>query len=252
MKNLFLIISLIALSGCSIVGPQSRGVRLVGGAATEQLTPGMHLWFPVLYGLEEVDVSIQKNEVVTEAASRDMQSVHVTLAVNWSVSPDQVVNVYKTLGNTREVLNKIIVPAVSEVLKATTTKRTAEEILSQRMALKDEIDKAFKSRVETYGLKLYEVSIVHLTFSEGFTAAIEAKQVAEQHSQQAKYLAEKAINDAQAAINTAKGQAEAQRLVQTTLTPAILQQQAILKWDGHFPQMMGGNGALPFVNFNAK
>jgi len=58
----------------------------------------------------------------------------------------------------------------------------------------------------------------------------------------------KASKEAQGEINRAKGQAEAQRLLRENLTPQILQKHAIEKWDGHFPTVMSGNGALPFIN----
>lgn len=60
----------------------------------------------------------------------------------------------------------------------------------------------------------------------------------------------KASKEALAQVNRAKGQAEAQRLQRLTLTPTLLQQQAIEKWDGHFPTVMGGNGTLPLINLD--
>jgi len=92
------------------------------------------------------------------------------------------------------------------------------------------------------------VSLVDFVFSPEFNKAIEAKQVAEQQAKQATFLVLKAAKEAEAEINKAKGQAEAQRLQQQTLTPILLQRQAIEKWDGKFPTVMGGSGALPFIN----
>ena len=80
------------------------------------------------------------------------------------------------------------------------------------------------------------------------TKAIEAKQIAEQEAKQAEFTVQKATQDAQAEINRAKGQAEAQRLQRQSLTPEILQQQAIEKWNGQFPTVMGGGGTLPLIN----
>lgn len=53
--------------------------------------------------------------------------------------------------------------------------------------------------------------------------------------------------DAQAEVNRARGQAEAQRLLKTSITQEILQKMAIEKWDGQFPQVMG-SGTIPFLN----
>ena len=95
-----------------------------------------------------------------------------------------------------------------------------------------------------------DVSLVNFAFSPEFSKAIEAKQIAEQEAKQAEFSAKKATQEAQAEINRAKGQAEAQRLQRQTLTAPLLQQQAIEKWDGHFPTVMGGNGTLPLININ--
>lgn len=252
MNRIYLLsVTLMMFSGCAIVGPQEQGVRMVAGRASEVLEPGPHVWFPVLYGVKNLDVSIQKSEVETSAASKDLQEVRSKVAVNWSIHPEKVSLVYKTIGDERDALERIVIPAVNEILKAATAKRAAEQILTHRLELKAEIDKSLNDRLNNYGLKLSDVNIVDLHFSDQFTHAIEEKQISEQRSQQSKYLAEKAVNDAQAEVNRAKGQAEAQRLIKATITPEILKQKAIDKWDGKFPQVMSA-GTLPFINLNMK
>ncbi len=140
---------------------------------------------------------------------------------------------------------------VTEILKANTNKKTAEQIIAQRSDLKEDIEKDLKSRLTPYHLMIDDVALVNFSFSHEFNAAIEAKQVAEQEAKQAEFVAQKATQEAQAEINRAKGQAESQRLLRLTLTPELLQKQAIEKWDGHFPMVMGGNGTLPLININS-
>ena len=250
MEKIIVLFPLILfLCACSIVGPGQRGVRVILGAASSDVkAPGPYLWVPFVLGMAEMDVQVQKSEIKTTAASKDMQEITTELAVNWSLNPDKVVETYKNVGDEDDILKRIIVPAVNEVMKAATSKRTAEEILSQRLALKADIDAGLKDRLEKYGLSFGDVSIVNLAFSQQFTQAIEEKQIAEQKSKQAVYEKEKATQDALAAVETAKGQQAAQNLVKASITAEILQQRAIEKWDGHFPQVMGGNGTLPFLN----
>jgi prohibitin 1 len=245
-----IVMMLMFLTGCSIVGPQERGVRLTAGKAGEVLESGPHLWFPVLYGIQTVNVSIQKSEIQTSAASKDLQEVTTTVAVNWSVTPDKVTEVYKTIGDEDEALSRIVTPAVNEILKSATAKKTAEEILTQRMELKAEIDKSLQHRLSTYGLSLSDVNIVNLHFSTDFTKAIENKQIAEQQSKQSRYLAEKAVNDAQAEVNRAKGTAESQKLLKATITPEILQKMWIEKWSGDVPQVVGNDKLMFNIPLN--
>jgi prohibitin 1 len=99
----------------------------------------------------------------------------------------------------------VINPAISEVLKAATPKKTAEEILKQRSELKNEIDGELKTRLEKYGIRIDDVSLVNIAFSPEFAKSIEAKQIAEQEAKKADYVAQKAIKEAEAEVNRAKG-----------------------------------------------
>jgi len=253
MKKMIVVLCLgLVFSGCSIVGPGERGVRITLGSVSEEAkAPGAYFWIPFLVGMENIDVQVQKADIESNAASKDMQDVHAHVAVNWSLSPDKVVSTYKAIGDERAVETRILNPAVNEVMKAATAKRTAEEVLTKRLEMKKDIDEGLSARLSQYGITLHDVSIVDLKFSEGFSQAIEHKQIAEQQAKQASYVAEKATQDARAEVERAKGQAEAQRLLKSTMTSEILQQRAIEKWDGHFPQVMGG-GSVPFLNLNLK
>ncbi len=247
-----LLILAMFLSGCSMIGPGERGVRVsFGSAGNEVLSSGYYIWIPFITRVDAVDIQIQKNDVESTGATKDMQDVHAEVAVNWSVDPANVVKTYKEIGDERVVWHRIVIPAVNEVMKASTAKRTAEEVLTKRMDMKKDIDTGLKERLAQYGIAIHDVSIVNLKFSEGFTQAIEHKQIAEQQAQQASYVAAKAIQDAKAEVERAKGQATAQQLIRSSITPEILQQKAIEKWDGKFPQVMG-SGALPFLNIKMK
>lgn len=248
----YMIIAALLLTGCSVVGPGERGVRVSLGTVSEDpKLPGAYLWIPGLLGMAKVDVQIQKSDIQSTAASKDMQDIQAEIAINWSLSPENVVKTYKEIGDEYYVAQRILIPAVNEVMKAATAKRTAEEVLTHRMEMKKDIDDGLVARLKQYGITLHDVSIVNLKFSEGFTQAIEHKQIAEQQAQQAVYVSQKATQEAKAEVERAKGQAEAQRLVQTSTTAAILQQRAIEKWDGKFPQVMG-SGALPFINLKMQ
>lgn len=246
-----LAMSLGFLCACTVVGPGQRGVRISLGTVSEDpKPPGAYVWIPFIMGMDKIDVQIEKSEISSNAASKDMQDIHAEVAINWSMAPENVVKTYKAIGDQHEVERRILEPAVNEVMKSTTAKRTAEEVLTKRMEMKKDIDDGLILRLAQYGITLHDVSITNLKFSEGFTQAIEHKQIAEQQAQQAAYVAQKATQDAKAEIERAKGQAEAQRLMKSTITQEILQQRAIEKWDGHFPQVMGAN--TPFISFDSK
>ncbi|MCA9326249.1 prohibitin family protein [Candidatus Saccharibacteria bacterium] len=184
-----------------------------------------------------MDTRIQKEQQDTTAATADLQDVKATLALNYALNQQDALKVFKDIG--MEYNDRVVTPTVQESFKAATAKYTASELLTRRAEVKNEALSAIKKRLEPYGVKIEDLNIVNFSFSPEFARAIEAKQVAAQQAEQAKYNAEKANVDAQADINRARGQAEAQRLIQTTITPDVLQKQAIDKWDGKMPNYMG-------------
>ena len=251
--GIVLLLAAIIFRPFTIVKAGERGVVMnFGKVQNTVLDEGIHPIVPIVTSVKRLSVRVQKNDFQSDAASKDLQKVTTELAVNWHIDPAQVNKIYQQVGDQEQIVTGIITPAVSEVLKAATAKKTAEEIITKRTALKEEIDNQLKTRLADYGIIVDDVSLVNFGFSPEFTKAIETKQIAEQEAKQAEYIALKASKEAQAEINRAKGQAEAQKLLRQNITPQLLQKQAIEKWDGSFPQVMGGNNALPFINITPQ
>jgi regulator of protease activity HflC (stomatin/prohibitin superfamily) len=148
-------------------------------------------------------VRVQKTDIKADAASKDLQSITTDLAVNWNVDPAKVNQVFQQVGDEEQIVVSILSPAISEVLKAATSKKTAEEIITKRTELKTEIDNSLKKRLQSYGVVVRDVSLINFGFSPEFSKAIEAKQIAEQEAKQAEFAVQKATQDAQAQINRA-------------------------------------------------
>jgi regulator of protease activity HflC (stomatin/prohibitin superfamily) len=233
----------------TIVNTGDRGVVMrFGKVQNIILDEGIHPIMPIATSVKKISVRVQKTDIESQAGTKDLQVITVAVALNWHIDPAHVSNVYQRVGDREQIVNTIILPAITEVLKAATPNKTAEEILKERAELKAEIDNKIKLRLAAYGIQVDDVSLVNVAFSPEFTRAIEAKQIAEQEAKQADYVALKAKKDAEAEVNRARGQAEAQKLLRQNLTPQILQKQAIEKWDGRFPQVMGGSNSLPLIN----
>jgi regulator of protease activity HflC (stomatin/prohibitin superfamily) len=248
---LSLLVGMTLLKSLVTVNPGERGIVInLGKVQDGILDEGTHLVIPFFTSVKKLNVRIQKTDIEASAGTKDLQSISTNLSLNWYIDPTKVNKVYQQIGNEEDVVTRIITPALNEVLKAATPKKTAEEILIQRAELKEEIDRDIKKRLAVYGIQVTEVALVNVGFSPEFAKAIEAKQIAEQQAKQAEYEALKAAKQAQAEINRAKGQAEAQRLMRQTLTPELLQKQAIEKWNGQFPTVMGGTGTVPFINIS--
>jgi regulator of protease activity HflC (stomatin/prohibitin superfamily) len=242
---------LLLLKNCFVViNPGERGVVMnFGKVQNTILDEGIHWKTPISTSVKSLSVRVQKTDIEVEAGTKDLQIINAALTLNWHIEPNKANLVYQRIGDEEQIIETIIKPAMTEVLKATTPQKTAEEILIKRAELKQEIDRQIKTRLASYGLYIDDASLVNVSFSPEFAKSIEAKQIAQQEAKKAEYEAIKASKQAEAEVNRAKGQAEAQRLLKETITPELLQRQAIEKWDGQFPTVISGDGgALPFIN----
>jgi len=118
---------------------------------------------------------------------------------------------------------------------------TAEEVITKRGEVKTAVDDLLTARLVNYYLKVDDISLVHVHFSQRFTDAVEAKQIAEQDAKKAGFAVLKATKEAEAKVSRAKGEAQAQEIIHATLTPDIVKKEAITRWDGKLPIMMDKN-----------
>jgi regulator of protease activity HflC (stomatin/prohibitin superfamily) len=241
-SRIFLVLALIfiASSFLVIVNAGERGVLMKFGKVQEKVLPeGIHLVIPIIDKVEKLSVRIQKQEISAEASSKDLQDVFTDVALNWHIIPEKTNVIFQQIGNENAIVDRIINPAVEEVLKAVMAEYTAEEIITERRQVKTEVDTFLTERLNPYYLAVDDISLVHVHFSERFGEAVETKQIAEQEAKRAGFMAIKAAKEAEARVNLAKGEAEAQGLIQTTLNNELLKKQAIEKWDGKLPLIVG-------------
>lgn len=247
------LLAILILNTVVIINPGQAGVlSILGKAQDGPLLEGLHLKPPLVSNVDIYDLTVQKFEVPAESSTKDLQNLSASFAINFRLDPLKIVDIRRTQGSLQNIVTKIIAPQTQESFKIAAALRTVEQAITQRSDLKQDFDQALDERLDKYGILVLDTSVVDLEFSPEFSKAVEEKQIAEQRAQRAVYVAQEAAQEAEANVNRAKGQAEAQRLLRETLTAEILQKQAIEKWDGKFPQVLGGNGAVPFLNLDMQ
>ena len=265
---LIVIAVIVIASTCTAVVPTGyTGILTTfGRVADYTLDAGFHFKSP-FQQVTLMDNREQKTAFTTMAFSSDIQQVDVQGSINYNINKQTAMNLFKDVGV--GYYNTLVNPRMQENLKAVFSKYTAEELISSRDKLSVEIREALSNEMSSYGINIISVSIENIDFTDAFTEAVEAKQVAQQsklkaeieqaqqtHEAQQQAERQKIAAEAEAnvqkieadaaayAIRTkAEAEAEANRLVAESLTDELLQYTEINQWDGQLPTYMAGGDA---------
>ena len=250
---------LIGFNSYVVINPGEAGVlSILGKAQEDALLEGIHYKIPFISKVDVYDVTVQKFEVPAQSATKDLQDLKASFAINFRLDPVKVVDIRRKQGTLSNVVSKVIAPQTQESFKIAAARKTAEQAITKRDELKADFDVALNERLDKYGIVVLDTSVINLNFTDEFAQAVEDKQIAEQRAQRAVYIAREAEQEAQADINRAKGKAEAQRLLADTLRAQggslVLQKEAIEAWRQGGSQMpnvliLGGENesSIPFL-----
>jgi regulator of protease activity HflC (stomatin/prohibitin superfamily) len=192
-----------------------------------------------------MSIQTQKISSLESSASKDLQDVSTEVTLNYKVDALEVNSVYQDLSLDFEA--RIIEPAIQESVKSSTAKFTAEELITKRPMVKEEIELALTERIGKFGgIIIQSVSITDFKFSPEFSSAIEAKVTAEQNALKAENDLVRIKVEAEQKIAIAQATAEAIRIEAIALkeNPDLLTMRYIemmsSTWDGKMPAFMGG------------
>ncbi|MFT9848299.1 prohibitin family protein [Aneurinibacillus sp. REN35] len=246
------ILVILAFESFTVVQSGHRGVVVqLGAVKPKVLEEGMHFKIPFIQEIVQIEVRVQKAESNASAASKDLQIVTTNMAVNFHIDPSSVNKLYQNIG--MDYKARIVDPAIGESLKAVTARYTAEQLISKRSEVSQQVKEILNKKLGTYSMMLDEINITEFKFSDEFNRAIEQKQIAEQQALKSKLDLERIKIEKEQTITKAQATAESLRLQKQEVTPELVrlreieaQQQAIEKWDGKLPSTTGG--AIPFIN----
>lgn len=277
--GIILVLAIAVLTSLSVVVEAGHvGVkRTLGAVHPEPLKEGLHFKKPFIDQVEQVDIRLTASHAQATAASRDLQTVTTQVTTQYSMNGELAPLTYQTVGNLGKVSAVLVEPAIQECVKAVTAKFTAEELVTKREFVKQQIQQALVSYINTTlkekGLEnsvvIANVAITDFNFSPEFNKAIELKVQAEQQALQAKNEKLKRVTQAEAAASEktlaadadayatdvqSKARADAIRREAEALkqSPELIRLRTVEKWDGVLPRVSGGMDAVPFLNLNAE
>ena len=229
----------------TVVKAGHTGVVLTFGAVEENVfDEGLHFKMPLVQTVVQMNNRTQKVETEGSASSKDLQIISYVVAVNYHVRSEASASLYQNVG--KDYGTVIIVPAIQESIKAVTAQFTAEELITKRQAVGDQIKEALSEKINSYGIEVEIFNIVNFDFSEEFNAAVEAKQTAQQQALKAEQDLARIEVEAQQKITQAEAEAESIRLIQEALakSPDYVDYVKWNKWDGKLPEVVGSDGVL--------
>lgn len=203
----FVAVTMITLSCMRTVPTGHTGIVTTFGRV-EDITyeAGVHICAP-WQSVINMDNRNQKQSIDLSCFSSDIQEVAVTYTLNYQISKTNAQTIYKEIGVS--YYETVILPRVQEAVKSELAKYTAEELLSNRAQLSTDIRTLLTEKLATYNIVVLDASMENLDFSDAFTDAVEAKQVAEQRSKQAQIEQQQKTMEANAAAERAEIEAKA-------------------------------------------
>ena len=268
----------ILITACSATVPTGYTAIVTTFGRVEDMTleAGFHLKSPV-QEIVLMDNREQKTTFSTQAFSSDIQQVDINGSINYSINKSTAMNLFKEVGT--DYFNKLVSPRMLEITKGVFSKYTAENLVAYRQTLSDQICSDLSGELEKYGINVISISIENIDFTDAFTDAVEAKQVAAQkklqaeieQSQKTMETEQQASREkiaAQAAADVAKinadadaysvkvraeAEADANKKVAESLTDELIRYTQAQTWDGGLPMYVAGGDAttLPIISMTA-
>ena len=240
ISSIVILVVLIFLSSFRTINSGEVGIKVrFGKVINTHMREGVNFKIPLIESIVKMNVRVQKIEVDTNSASKDLQDVNMKLAVNYRIESDKAVSLYKNVGTSYEKV--VLEPAIQESIKAITSKYTAEQLITTRSEVSDKCMEELSNKVKKYGLAISDFNITDFNFSQEFNKAIEEKQVAEQKVLTAKQELEKEKIEAEKKIVKAEAEKRSNELKSNSLTDNIIREKFIEKWNGELPKVSGGN-----------
>ena len=242
------VIFVIFCNPVAIVGVGQRGVKVtLGRVSPQSYQEGVHFVTPFISKIKVMDVKTQKVNITTEVYTKDIQQARI----NYNLIPQYAHQMYREVG--MDYVDNILMPVVEGNIKDVIGRWNAQDLVANRAAATADILSKLQNQLKSKYINVSSFQIIDIDYSDVFEKAIESKVTAEQEALKAKNKTVQVQEEARQKLISAQAEAQSMKIRATALSQnkALVEYEAVKKWDGKLPEYMLGN-SVPFINVSAK
>ncbi|MBE7709307.1 MAG: prohibitin family protein [Cyanobacteria bacterium SIG32] len=243
-----IVVFIVICNPIAIVGVGERGVKVtLGRVSPESYSEGIHLITPFISKIRTMNVKTQKDNIVTSVYTKDIQQAKISYVVNYNLQPENAHKMYREVGMMYK--DTILMPVVEGVIKDVIGKWNAQDLVANREEATNDILEKLVGQMKDKYINVTGFQIININYSEVFERAIESKVTAEQEALKAKNKTVQIQEEAKQKVISAEAEAKSMSIRANALTQnkALVQYEAVQKWDGKMPTYMMGD-SVPFIN----
>lgn len=269
---LIVAVILVLISCFASVPTGYTGIKTTfGRVENDTIEAGLHFKAP-WQKIVKMNNQEQRYQYTFDAFSSDIQQVTVVGSLNYNIDKTVAMTLYREVGT--NYVNTLVAPRIFENTKAVFSRYEAENLVAKRDVLSDEILKMMVEDMKNYGINVLSISIEDIDFTDAFTDAVEAKQVATQNKLKAQTEQEQATMEAKAAAERkqieasaqaevkkiqadaaayeikvqSEAEAEANKKIAESLSDQLIEYSYANSWDGKLPEtFLGSEDAIPVI-----
>ena len=249
---ILLVLFIVLCNPIAMVGVGERGVKVtLGVVSQESYKEGIHFVTPFISKIVTLDVKTQKREYTTSVYTKDIQQAKISYVINYNLQPDFAYKMYREVG--RDYEDKILMPVVEGTIKDVIGKWNAQDLVANREQATSEILNKLQNHLKDNYINVTDFQITAINYSDVFERAIESKVTAEQDALKAKNKTVQIQEEAKQKLISAEAEAKSMSIRANALSQnkALVEYEAVQKWDGKLPQYMMGN-SVPFINVSGQ
>ncbi len=252
MVIVLLILFVIFCNPIAMVNVGERGVKVTLGVVSEQsYGEGIHFVTPFISKIVPMNVKTQKKNISTPVYTKDIQQAKIDYVINYNLQPQNAYKMYQEVGLNYE--DTILMPVVEGSIKDVIGKWNAQDLVANREQATGEILIKLQEQLKDNYINVTDFQMTSINYSDVFERAIESKVTAEQEALKAKNKTVQIQEEAKQKLISAEAEAKSMAIRANALAQnkALVEYEAVQKWDGRLPNYMMGN-SVPFVNLNSN